>query len=100
MLTIHHSLRRIAIRFGMFATTVTIHLYLGRNANVNVNIHVYSPDISVGSADCYLQPWFWNTLFYGLISSGENSAFTDCGAAIANHSNLAFSFYQVPTNVL
>ena len=63
---------------------------------VNVNVHVYSPVIPVGSADYNLHPWYWNTLFYSLISSGENSAFAYFAAAIANHYNLAFSFHQVP----
>ena len=40
-----------------------------------INVHVYSPDIPVGSADYNLQPWYWNTLFNSLISSGENSAY-------------------------
>ena len=43
-------------------------------------------------------PWYWNTLFYSLISSGENSASAHFAAAVANHYNLAFSFHQVPIN--
>ena len=63
------------------------------NVNVNVNVHVYSPDLPVASADYNLHPWYWNTIFYGLISSGENSAFVHYAAAIASHYNLAFSFH-------
>ena len=43
-----------------------------------------------------LQPWYWNSLVYSLISSGENSAFARFAAALDNHYNLAFSFHQVP----
>ena len=43
--------------------------------NVNVNVYVYSLDIPSSSADCtILRPWYRNSLLYGLISSGENSA--------------------------
>ena len=62
--------------------------------NVNVNVHVYSPDILLG-----LHLWYWNTLFYSLISSGENSAFANSAADVVNHYNVAFSFYQVPITV-
>ena len=37
-----------------------------------------------------------SSLLYSLISSGENSVFAYFAAAIADHFNLAFSFYQVP----
>ena len=40
--------------------------------------------------------WYWNSLLYNLISSGEKSAFAQFAPAIANHYNLAFSFHQVP----
>ena len=43
-----------------------------------------------------LHPWYWNTLLYSLISSGENSAFALFAAALASHYNLAFSLHQVP----
>ena len=66
------------------------------NINVSVNVHVYSPDIPVEfSRLCNLHPWYWNSLLFSLISSGENSAFTHVAAATANPSNLAFLFYQV-----
>ena len=32
-----------------------------------------------------LHPWYWNTLFYSLVSSEENSAYAHIDAAIANH---------------
>ena len=32
-------------------------------------------------------PWYWNTLFYSLISSGDKSAFAHFAAALANHYN-------------
>ena len=34
-----------------------------------------------------LYPWYWNTLFYSLISSGKNSAFVHFAAAVVNHYN-------------
>ena len=37
-----------------------------------------------------LQPWYLNSLFYSLISSGVNSAFAHFAVAIANHCNVAF----------
>ena len=36
------------------------------------------------------------TLFFSLISSGENSAFVHFAAATANHYNVAFSSHGVP----
>ena len=41
------------------------------------------------SADHNLHPWYWNSLLYSLISSGENSAFVHFATDIAG--------YQVPT---
>ena len=76
---------------------VNLGVFIWINVNVNVNVHVYSPDIPVGSADCTIYtPGIWNTLFYSLISSWENSAFAHFATAIANHYNSAFSFHQVP----
>ena len=43
---------------------------------------------------CNLHPWYWNTLFYSLISS-ENSAFAHTPAFIANHYNVVFLFHWV-----
>ena len=48
------------------------------------------------TADCNIRPWYWSSVLYSLISSGENSAFDHFAAAIANHYNLALSFRQVP----
>ena len=54
--------------------------------NVNVNVHGYR---------LYnLHPWYWNTLFYCLISSGDNSAFADiCCSYIQS---FQFSFLVLP----
>ena len=37
-----------------------------------------------------LHPWYWNTLFNRLISSGENATFAHSAAAIVNHYNFSF----------
>ena len=34
--------------------------------------------------------WYWNSLLYSLISSGEHSTFAHFAAAIANHYNFTF----------
>ena len=44
-----------------------------------------------------LYPWYWNSLLYSLISSGENSAFAHFAAAIVDHYNLDFSFTRYPS---
>ena len=55
------------------------------------------PEIPIEFSRLYnLIPWYWNSLLYGLISSGENSALVYFAAAIANHYSLASSFHQVP----
>ena len=41
-----------------------------------------------------LHPWYWNSLLYGLISSGERE-FSAFSAPNAIH-NSQFSFHQVP----
>ena len=46
---------------------------------------------------CNVLPWYWNTLFYSLVSSEENSLFTQLVATIASHNNLAFLVQLVPT---
>ena len=43
-----------------------------------------------------LHSWYWNTLFYNLISSGENSVFVYSAVAITDPYNVAFLFHQVP----
>ena len=49
--------------------------------SINVNVNVYNPDIPSSSAGLYnLHPWYWNAIFYSLISSGENSAFAHSAA--------------------
>ena len=66
---------------------------------INVNVHVYKCKCTCLwfryprriSRLYNLHPWYWNTLFYSLISSGENSAFAHFVAAIANHYILACS---------
>ena len=52
---------------------------------INVNVVANSPAIPVGLALYNLHPWYWNTHFYSLISSGKNSAFAYFAAAIASH---------------
>ena len=42
--------------------------------NVNVNVEVYSLQSREFSILYNLHPWYWNSLLYGLTSSGENSA--------------------------
>ena len=64
--------------------------------NVNVNVSVYSLKSPLSSADFTIYAPRIGTFLYSLISSGENSAFVQFDAAIANHYNLAFSFHQVP----
>ena len=63
---------------------------------INVNVHVYSPDITVSSANCTIYTPRIGPLFYSLVSSGGNSVFAHFIAAVANHYNLAFSLHQVP----
>ena len=43
-----------------------------------------------------LHPWYWTSSLYSLTSSREKSAFAHFAAAITNHCNSAFSFYQIP----
>ena len=43
-----------------------------------------------------LHAWYWNSLLYSLIYSGENSAVAHFATAIANHYMVAFSFHLVP----
>ena len=64
-------------------------------SNVNVNVYVYSLISPWVQRLDNLHPWYWNSLSYSLISSGENSAFVYFAAAIANHYNSAFSFHWV-----
>ena len=65
---------------------------------INVSVHVYSPDIPIGSAECTIYtPWYWNTVFYSLISSGENSAFAHFAAVITNHYNLLSRSTRYPS---
>ena len=56
----------------------------------NVNVHVYGPDIPHEFSRLYNYTAGIGTHFTVFISSGENSA------AIINHYNSAFLFYQVP----
>ena len=63
---------------------------------INVNVNVYGPDIPVSSTDCTIDILGIGTLFYSLISSGENSAFAHFASAVTNHYNSDFLFLQVP----
>ena len=67
--------------------------------NVNVNVYVYSliaPCVQQTSHN--VRPCYWNSLLYSLISSRKNSefAYSYFAVAIANHYNVAVSFYHVP----
>jgi hypothetical protein len=54
---------------------------------------VYSPDIPASSADfVQFTPWYWNSLYYGLISRGECSALQ----LLMPFTQYQFSFQQVP----
>ena len=73
--------------------TLCIHIIRCINVNICVFIVWYPFEFSRLHN---IYSWYWNSLLYSLICSGENSAFAHIAAAIANYYNWIFLFDQVP----
>jgi hypothetical protein len=59
-------------------------------------VHVYNADIPVSSADVMqFTPWYWNSLYYGLISLGRMRRKFLLFAVHTIH-DFDFPFYEVP----